>query len=403
MFRPEQYLVSLCSAIAIASFLYFKSAILLKRPQRAVLALVVGLAGTLLMPAYLIFAPAITITWIAIAILGCVLIGLIWRLRSLARQAWTALDIFSAGSILAAAIYSLSEITLGANDESPSLTLLAALLTLAACIHILRELERASVLQRPSGLVFAQTLLIAGAIPCFFGLHRIGVLTWLCIFAGIVILILRLKSFFRTTEERRIVERMSAIGDILQPEYTEPSEECPEPRLWSMYDPMTAEKEVLDLLYAVVRALKPRLVVETGTFSGVSSTYIARAMKENGRGRLITCETDPVVYENACGRFRAEGLSSIIDCRLGSSLQLQIDDEIDLLYSDSDLKVREDEVRRFIRNVNPFGLILMHDAGSRFKIVRDAALKMESEGLISVVLLSTPRGLVVAQKHQGRK
>ena len=35
--------------------------------------------------------------------------------------------------------------------------------------------------------------------------------------------------------------------------------------------------------------------------------------------------------------------------------------------------------------------------------IREAALKLEAEGLISVVLLPTPRGLVVAQKKQGRK
>ena len=37
------------------------------------------------------------------------------------------------------------------------------------------------------------------------------------------------------------------------------------------------------------------------------------------------------------------------------------------------------------------------------KGVREAALKLEREGLISVVLLPTPRGLVVAQKREGRK
>jgi hypothetical protein len=44
----------------------------------------------------------------------------------------------------------------------------------------------------------------------------------------------------------------------------------------------------------------------------------------------------------------------------------------------------------------------MHDASSHMKTVREAALKMEAEGLLSVVLLPTPRGLVVAQKRQGR-
>jgi hypothetical protein len=52
--------------------------------------------------------------------------------------------------------------------------------------------------------------------------------------------------------------------------------------------------------------------------------------------------------------------------------------------------------------MNPNGIILMHDASSHLKIVREAALKMESEGLISVILLPTPRGLVVAQPRIGR-
>jgi hypothetical protein len=53
--------------------------------------------------------------------------------------------------------------------------------------------------------------------------------------------------------------------------------------------------------------------------------------------------------------------------------------------------------------MNPYGLILMHDASSHLKQVREAALKLESEGLISLVFLPTPRGLVVAQKRQDRK
>jgi len=60
-------------------------------------------------------------------------------------------------------------------------------------------------------------------------------------------------------------------------------------------------------------------------------------------------------------------------------------------------------VRHFLPQVNPYGVILMHDASSAMKTVREAALQLEQEGLISVVLLPTPRGLVVAQKREGRK
>jgi len=64
--------------------------------------------------------------------------------------------------------------------------------------------------------------------------------------------------------------------------------------------------------------------------------------------------------------------------------------------------LREQEVRRFLPQISPYGLILMHDASSAMKSVREGALKMEAEGLISVLLLPTPRGLVLAQKREGR-
>jgi hypothetical protein len=52
--------------------------------------------------------------------------------------------------------------------------------------------------------------------------------------------------------------------------------------------------------------------------------------------------------------------------------------------------------------MNPNGVILMHDASSHLQVVREAARKMEAEGLLSVVMLPTPRGLVVAQPKKGR-
>jgi hypothetical protein len=67
------------------------------------------------------------------------------------------------------------------------------------------------------------------------------------------------------------------------------------------------------------------------------------------------------------------------------------------------MPIREQEIRRFLPQISPYGLILMHDASSHLKIVREAALKLEHDGLISAVLLPTPRGLVVAQKRESRK
>lgn len=193
-----------------------------------------------------------------------------------------------------------------------------------------------------------------------------------------------------------------AKGALL-PEYHRPTPECPHPERWSMYDSMTAEAEVLEFLRTLVTTVKPELVVETGAFLGVSTLWIAEGLKSNGFGKIISCELDPIVFAKAKEKIDNSGLREWIELRNESSLEMKIDGRIDILFSDSDMPIREPEVKRFLPQINPQGLILMHDASSHLKVVREAALKMEAEGLLSVLLLPTPRGLVLAQKREGRK
>ncbi|PYX82631.1 MAG: methyltransferase [Acidobacteria bacterium] len=216
---------------------------------------------------------------------------------------------------------------------------------------------------------------------------------------------LDLKRLFqkKQKQEHKILRQIQRTGDVLQSEYHRATPECPHPERWSMYDSMTAEVEVLEFLRTVVTTLKPELVVETGTFSGISTLSMAEGLKQNARGKVITCEFDPLVFADAKKRIESSGLAQWIECRNQSSLEMKVDGRIDLFFSDSDMPVREQEVRRFLPQINPYGLILMHDASSHLKQVREAALKLEAEGLISVVLLPTPRGLVIAQKREGRK
>lgn len=192
-----------------------------------------------------------------------------------------------------------------------------------------------------------------------------------------------------------------ANGALL-PEYHRPTPECPNPKAWSMYDSMTAEAEVLEFLRTLTTTIKPRLVVETGSFLGVSTLWIAEGLRQNGFGRIVSCEFDPEVFAKAREKISASGLEAWIDLRNESSLDMRVDGEIDLFFSDSDMPIREEEVKRYLPQINPQGILLMHDASSHLKVVREAALRMEQEGLLSVVLLPTPRGLVVAQKRAGR-
>ncbi|MGH9714608.1 MAG: class I SAM-dependent methyltransferase [Candidatus Acidiferrales bacterium] len=292
--------------------------------------------------------------------------------------------------------------------------LIVFLVWLGIAVFLWRMGTKATLGPKPSGEIFSVYLLFDSASdfvsralrtspPSFLRPPAAQMASLVTFVVGGLLLWFVLAKFHKIGKERRILEHTVERGEILQPEYRKPTPECPNPERWHMFDSMTAEVEVLDFLKTLVTTVKPELVVETGTFLGISTLRIAQGLRENGFGRVISCELDPTVYEEAKKRFAGSGLAEWIDVRNESSLEMKVGGRIDMLYSDSDLPLREQEVRRFLPQMNPHGLILMHDASSDLKTVREAALKLEREGLLSVVLLPTPRGLVVAQKRDGRK
>src|SRR5580658_4367090 len=203
-------------------------------------------------------------------------------------------------------------------------------------------------------------------------------------------------------QEHKVMLQAERAGGGLLPEYHRATPECPHPERWHMYDSMTAEAEVLEFLRTLVTTIKPELFVETGSFLGVSTLWMAEGMRANGFGKIISCEFDPVVFAKAQEKIAASGLAEFIELRNESSLEMHVEGTIDILFSDSDMPIRSAEVKRYLPQIRPTGLILMHDASSHLKVVRDAAFSLEAEGLVSCIFLPTPRGLVLAQKRAGR-
>src|SRR5438067_12653495 len=162
----------------------------------------------------------------------------------------------------------------------------------------------------------------------FFGLSNAQAASLASIVAGLAILVTVNKKFRNDKGEHRILHHFEEHGDVLQPEYHRATPECPNPERWSMYDSMTAEVEVLEFLRCLVGTVKPQTVVETGTFMGISTLWIAEGLKANGFGKLITCEYDAAVFVKAKQRIQASGLGDWIDCRNESSLKTDIGDRI---------------------------------------------------------------------------
>lgn len=67
--------------------------------------------------------------------------------------------------------------------------------------------------------------------------------------------------------------------------------------------------------YAVVRALKPEVVIETGTDKGLGSVVIAAALLRNGHGRLTTMDINP-----AAGYFVSGKYADVTEVHIGDSV-----------------------------------------------------------------------------------
>lgn len=89
-------------------------------------------------------------------------------------------------------------------------------------------------------------------------------------------------------------------------------------------------------LAELVRQAKPKRVVECGTAIGYSGMWIARELKRQGGGQLITCEIQPEIAREAQANFRRAGLADLIDVRVGDARKLveQIEGPIDFVFID---------------------------------------------------------------------
>lgn len=85
--------------------------------------------------------------------------------------------------------------------------------------------------------------------------------------------------------------------------------------------------------YAVIRALRPEHVIETGTDKGLGSVVIAAALLRNGRGRLTTMDINPVAGYFISGRY-----SEVTSLVIGDSIARlnSLPHDIGLFIHDSD-------------------------------------------------------------------
>ncbi|MFS7877806.1 O-methyltransferase [Streptomyces asiaticus] len=99
---------------------------------------------------------------------------------------------------------------------------------------------------------------------------------------------------------------------------------------------MSVSKEGGELLYLLTRATGARTVVEYGTSFGVSTLYLASAVRDNGGGQVIGTELQADKAAKATEAIAAAGLSDIATVRVGDARETLRDlpESVDLLLMD---------------------------------------------------------------------
>jgi len=80
-------------------------------------------------------------------------------------------------------------------------------------------------------------------------------------------------------------------------------------------------QEAGKLLYVLARAIRPQTVVEFGTSFGISTLFLAAAVKDNGRGRVVTTELSETKAAAARANLDEAGVGEAVTVLAGDAME----------------------------------------------------------------------------------
>lgn len=114
------------------------------------------------------------------------------------------------------------------------------------------------------------------------------------------------------------------------------------------------------LLYSLVRATGAKTVVEFGTSYGVSTIFLASAVRDNGGGMVITTEFDAEKAEQARKNLATAGLDEFVEFRVGDALETLTSSplpEIDMIFLDGAKELYIEVLRLLEKNLRSGGIV----------------------------------------------
>jgi predicted O-methyltransferase YrrM len=132
------------------------------------------------------------------------------------------------------------------------------------------------------------------------------------------------------------------------------------------------DRDKAEFCYQLCRAINARRIVEIGTSFGVSTLYLAAALRDNlrggGDGVVIGTEYEPEKARAARGHFAEAGLSRLIDLREGDLRETlkQVEGPVDFMLVDIWIPMARPALERVAPHLRP-GAIVICDNTERYR------------------------------------
>ena len=130
-------------------------------------------------------------------------------------------------------------------------------------------------------------------------------------------------------------------------------------------------------LYGMARACRAKRIVEFGSSMGVSTIYLAAALRDNGGGHLIGSELEPAKAARACSHLEEAGFLDLVNIRQGDALETlrDVGGEVDLALIDGAWSLYLPVLRLIEPHLRPGAVVMGENAFAQDYLdhVRDPA------------------------------
>ncbi|GGZ40210.1 O-methyltransferase [Echinicola pacifica] len=127
------------------------------------------------------------------------------------------------------------------------------------------------------------------------------------------------------------------------------------------------------------KMLRPRRILEVGTYTGYSGICMARGLAKEGK--LITLDKNDELEEMVRGYFEEAGLTDRVQYILGNAMEIipTLEEQFDLVFIDADKKNYSNYYDMIIDKVNPGGIILADNVLWSGKVIQNSDKKPDKD------------------------